>query len=111
MKFTPHDYQREISNFIGDRLDEHPGCAVFADPGTGKTASTLHAIEIGMLLGDFTRVLIVGPLRVIHLVWPDEIKKWGFPFSHEILHGTVKERETAMAKPADLHLINHDGIK
>ena len=41
-KFIPHDYQHLIINHILD----NERCAVFAGMGTGKTSSTLTALEI-----------------------------------------------------------------
>ena len=40
MKYSPHDYQKYVTNFILN----HPVAAVFLDMGLGKTAITLSAI-------------------------------------------------------------------
>ena len=58
-KFVPHDYQHLIINHILD----NERCAVFAGMGTGKTSSTLTALEI-LELFEPGPTLVVAPLRV-----------------------------------------------
>jgi len=55
---------------------EHEECGIFAHPGTGKTKAILDAITF--LLSDLAikGVLIVAPLRVATLTWPNEIELW-----------------------------------
>jgi SWI/SNF-related matrix-associated actin-dependent regulator 1 of chromatin subfamily A len=53
-------------------LKTHKQCCLFDDPGLGKTAQALHAIDPNQ------PVLIVCPASV-KAVWQQEIKKWGIP--------------------------------
>lgn len=49
----------------------------FAGMGTGKTSSTLTALERMYLAGEETQpTLVLAPLRVAQSTWPDEAKKW-----------------------------------
>ena len=57
-------------------LLEHAACALFLDPGLGKTSITLGAIKVLKKKKLLNKVLIVAPLRVCHLVWPKELEKW-----------------------------------
>jgi SNF2 family DNA or RNA helicase len=48
----------------------------FVCPGLGKTAATLAAMQDLMADGACRRALVVAPLRVARLTWPNEIRKW-----------------------------------
>lgn len=54
----------------------HERNAAFAGMGLGKTSSTLSSILALMADGACRKALIVAPLRVARLTWPNEIKKW-----------------------------------
>ena len=61
MKFTPHDYQKYIIDFIL----KHPKAFTILEMGMGKSVCTLTAIE--ELMNDrfeIDRVLVIAPLRV-----------------------------------------------
>ena len=47
-----------------------------AGMGLGKTASVLAATNHLIADGDMRGLLIVAPLRVAVLTWPDEVEKW-----------------------------------
>jgi len=49
---------------------------VFAGMGLSKTASTLWAMNDLMADGACRKALVVAPLRVSKITWPNEIKKW-----------------------------------
>jgi SNF2 family DNA or RNA helicase len=84
---------------------------MFADPGLGKTATTLQVIKTLHMVNPELRVLIVAPLRVVYSVWQQEIAKWE-SFRHLTstkLHG--KDKAKNLAKPATIFLINPEGLK
>ena len=87
-----------------------PGVGLLADPGLGKTATTLEILSMMRAIGEARRVLIVAPLRVIYSVWPEEIKKWHYPFKYSIGHGTPSERIKALNKCEDIFLINPHNV-
>ena len=62
------------------RMAEHliatPHCALFADMGAGKSATTLAAICQLRADLDVSRVLIVAPKRVASHTWPAEMARW-----------------------------------
>lgn len=70
--FTPEPYQREASRW----LVEHPHAALFVGMGLGKTAATLYALRDLFADGVIHGALIVAPLRVAKITWPEEVKKW-----------------------------------
>jgi nucleoside-triphosphatase THEP1 len=104
-----HAYQQRAFEFLLDRLSSQKGGGLFFEPGLGKTLTTLKVLEKLKADGVSARILIVAPLRVIYNVWPAEIEKWGFDFTHAIVHGGRKKRE-ALAKDVDIYLINPEGI-
>lgn len=113
MNFTPHQYQQAAIDFVSRRLGDEraEGAALWLDPGLGKTAITLRAIE--RLRADHglgRRVLVIAPLRVIYSVWPAEVRKWGFRFSTSIVHGSANQRRKALDAPADIYLLNPEGV-
>ncbi len=110
MKYHPHKYQTYASEFIKD----HNEAAVFLDCGLGKTSITLTALNDLMFDSfEFNKVLIIAPLRVAKVSWPDEIKKWDHLslFNYSLVLGTEKERREALAKKADLYIINRENVE
>lgn len=76
-----------------DALLDEPFCALFAKPGSGKTAIILSVLKILYSLGLMRRTLIVAPLQTCLSTWPDEIAKWtqfGF-FDWAFAHGARKD--------------------
>lgn len=106
MPWVPRAYMRKAVKF----LLEHACAALFLDPGLGKTSITLAAIKILKEKGLLKKVLIIAPLRVCHLVWPKEAKKWA-DFANlkiVVLHGPEKDR--LLTEPADIYVINPEGL-
>ena len=68
-----HSYQDEMAvNF----LKKNPFSALFVDLGLGKTIISLTLIADLLDNMSFEYALIVGPLRVVHQTWPNEIPIW-----------------------------------
>ena len=57
-------------------LKENEEALLFAGMGLGKTASVLTASDWLFADGSMRGLLVVAPLRVSVLTWPDEIEKW-----------------------------------
>lgn len=103
--YNLHDYQKDGVHWILS----HNSSGLFLPPGLGKSLITLSAIEILKTAKHVDRVIIVAPLRVIYMVWPQEVKKWGFDFSVGLLHGP--DKDSVIRKKHDLYLINPEGLK
>jgi SNF2 family DNA or RNA helicase len=110
MKYTPHEYQRFAQAFI----ESHDESAILLDCGMGKTVITLSAVE-NLLHDSFavSRVLVIAPLRVARLSWPDEIAKWDHlsGLTYAVATGTETERLEAIAKKADITIINRENVQ
>ena len=102
---TLHQHQKDGVNWVLSHL-----CSgLLFPPGLGKTLTVLTAIKTLKYANEIDRVLIVAPMRVCYLVWPLEIKKWGFNFSIGILHGP--DKDTVVRKKHDIYVINPEGLK
>jgi SNF2 family DNA or RNA helicase len=105
--WNPHEYQIRAMQM----LTSLPGAAMFADPGLGKTSTTLGAFAVLRQQGLTKGMLVVAPLRPAYRVWPLEVLKWD-DFSDlrvEVLHGPKKD--AALAREADIYVINYEGLK
>lgn len=109
MKYEPHAYQQ----YAIDYIKTHPVAAVFLDCGLGKTSIALTAIRDLLQAGEVHRVLIVAPIRVAKVSWPDEIRKWdhlaGLRFAVAV--GTQAERLAALKQDAEVTIINRENLQ
>ena len=109
MNFTPYQHQQAGINWIID----HPACALFWGMGTGKTVTTLTAID--RLLFDRLEdgpVLVIAPKRVAENTWSKETAKWEH-LRHlrvSLVTGTAKQRIAALNARADIYVINRENV-
>ena len=100
LKLEP--YQVELRDFLlsHDRAYTNVGL------GLGKTASTLDALNHLFMDGAIRSALVVAPLRVARMTWPNEIKKWSqFRWmKSEILAGQPPSGK------AQIYLINYERL-
>ncbi|HRF73853.1 MAG TPA: SNF2-related protein [Accumulibacter sp.] len=108
MIFSPRDYQGAIVRHI----IENPRCALWAGMGTGKTASTLTALEYLDLIEVVYPALVIAPLRVAESVWPDEVGKWDHLKHLRVspIVGSIKERIQALRHPAEIYTVNYETL-
>ena len=104
-----HEYQNYCVSFI----KEHPEAMLILSMGLGKTAITLTAI-LDLMFDRFEvgKVLIIAPLRVSKTVWPQERDDWEHAsfLQMSVITGSVKEREAALRKPADVYVVNRENV-
>ena len=109
MKFNPHEYQKYAIEYI----KTHPVAAILLGCGLGKTSIALTAID-DMLHDSFEvrKVLIVAPIRVAKVSWPDEIQKWDHlsDLRYAVAVGTQEERIAALQADADIYIINRENL-
>ncbi len=110
MQYEPHEYQSFATNYI----EHHPISALLIDMGLGKTVITLTAL-FDLLFDSFEihKVLVVAPLRVGLISWPDELKKWEHLhfLKSSIVIGTEIERLRALKAKADIYIINRENLE
>ena len=107
--FTPYPHQRAGIDWITER----PACALLWGMGTGKTVTTLTAID--RLLFDALEdgpVLVIAPKRVAENTWSKECQKW--PHLQHLrvskVMGTEKQRIQALNTTADLYVVNRENV-
>lgn len=54
--------------------------------------------------GTLKRALVISEINVIKLAWPEEIDKWGYPLTYQVIHGVPREEW----KEVDIYLLNCD---
>lgn len=109
MKFEPHEYQKYAIEYI----KTHPVAAILLGCGLGKTSIALTAID-DMLHDTFEirKVLVVAPIRVAKVSWPDEIQKWDHlsDLRYSLAVGTKEERLAALKADAEVYIINRENL-
>lgn len=105
MKFNPRPVQVDCAKFMLQR----PASAAFLDVGEGKTAITCMVVQALKAKKMFKGMIVVTTLKIVdHDVWPKDIKKFNFGFTHTILHG--KDRDKNLKKDVDVYLMNFDSL-
>ena len=102
MRYEPADYQRRLADFLASQ----DLAAGFASPGLGKTAATLDAFHQLMVDGAARAMLVVAPLRVATLTWPNEIAKWDFSRTWKV----ENLRDQKPSGRAQVYLINYESV-
>jgi SNF2 family DNA or RNA helicase len=107
--FTAKPYQEEGTKFLFSTLR----AALFMEPGTGKTMTTLNALDLFFKIGIPGPYLIIAPKRVARSTWMDEIKRWTHTrYMHvEIMVGSPSERLAALNAEADIKTINYENLQ
>lgn len=113
--FTPYPHQTAGIDWI----IEHPAAALLWGMGTGKTVTTLTAVD--RLLNDYLEdgpVLVIAPKRVAENTWSHEAEKWGHLNHLRVrkIMGTASERATAARSVfggpfADIYVINRENVE
>ncbi len=85
---------------------------LWLDMGLGKTAVSLTAIADRQSMIQSYGALVIAPLRVIQTVWRQEARKWEHTkhLRFSVIHGTPDIRERAFHLPADVYLVNYEGL-
>ena len=107
--FKPRDYQQSVIGFIQD----HERCNVWSGMGTGKSVSTLTALQGLAMVEDPFPALVLAPLRVATSTWPGEVEKWAHLNRVKIRSatGTPSQRTHLVhGHMADVVTINYDNL-
>lgn len=99
------DYQRAV---VGHML-AHERCNVWAGMGTGKTVSTLTALQGLALVEDPFPALVLAPLRVASSTWPGEVRKWAHLEGLRLADWSGTRHFDRMT-PADITTVNYDNV-
>ena len=105
-----HAYQdRAVTRFY-----EYPESIAVMPMGSGKTVVALSALNELFRDGALRRALIVAPLRVATIVWPDELNKWRAVLPYifmQVIKGNAQQRLNAMTDQfPNVHVINYENL-
>jgi hypothetical protein len=106
-KFVPFDAQRLSASF----LTMNSRCYLLNSMGLGKTLTALWGFDYLRKAKAVNRTLIVCPLSTMERTWADEIFRTFPAYDYSVLHGTRDRRLRLLAQPADIYIINTDGLK
>lgn len=112
--FTPYPHQKAGIDWI----IQHKACALFWGMGTGKTVTTLTAVDA--LLHDELEdgpVLVIAPKRVAENTWSKEATKWEHLRHLRVrrIMGIARQRLEAVyslieGPVADIYVINRENV-
>lgn len=93
-------------------LVTHNRAALFAGMGLGKTGMILSALERLFLNAETNGALIVAPLRVATLTWPDEVAKWDdFRWMRIADLRTADGLDRLKKRNSHLYILNYEQLK
>lgn len=82
---------------------------LFKSPGLGKTAVTLDWIDWLITTGRSPGVLVVAPIRVGLVTWPDQVEHWQFASWMRVVNMRTPEGAEAWEQgSAHIYIINFD---
>lgn len=105
--FPPFDAQK----FTAALISTNERCFVLNDLGTGKTRAALFAWDYLRRVGAAHTLLVVAPLSTLRRTWLVEVMQTLPGVKCNVLHGSAEKRRRLLAEPADIYVINHDGVK
>jgi len=108
MKFTPFHYQPRMIEHVREREQS----ALFCSPSMGKTVCILDVVSEWLLNGQSKGVLIVAPIRVCSITWPNQIRQWDHSSWMRVAHLRTPEGLRAWkAGSADIYLVNPEQLQ
>lgn len=110
MEYNPHGYQQ----YVTDKMIELPFMGAWLDMGLGKTVCTLTALhEMKYHRFCIRRALVIAPKKVAENTWSAEAAKWDHlqALRLSVVLGTAKQRRDALARTADVYIINRENVQ
>lgn len=104
MAITLMNHQQACSRF----WRQQPRSFNNSDPGTGKTIASIDAFA---KTPGAKRMLVLAPLSILRPAWGSDIDKMDLGMRWAVAHGSPKKRQEAFTDPADVVIMNHDGVK
>lgn len=94
------------------RVFKHRKLLLALDMGLGKTVIVLSAIQDLIDCFEVKKVLVVAPSRVAKETWPSEFGDWSHlsRLRYSVVLGKPAQREKALAKDADVYIINRENF-
>ena len=106
-RFKPFAAQIETANF----LSMHDRAFCLNSMGLGKTVTSLWSYDYMREAKMVNRALVVCPLSTMERTWADEVFKTFPHLECSVLYGSRERRKKLLKQPADVYVINTDGLK
>jgi len=106
-RFKPFEAQIETANF----LSMHDRAFCLNSMGLGKTVTSLWAYDYMREAKMVNSALVVCPLSTMERTWADEVFKTFPHLECSVLYGSRERRKKLLKQPADVYVINTDGLK
>lgn len=107
MKFIPAEPQKIFLK----HLQAHPKTMGFVGLGIGKTATVLQHISNLLLTADITAALVIAPLRVASLTWPNEAQDWDeFKWMRVVSLRTESGQRDFLNGRAHVYCLNYESL-
>ena len=107
----PEEPPFKIQKVTCNLLSENPRAYVLNDMGTGKTRTVYWTWDYLNKTDCAGRLLVVCKLSNLRDPWADEAFKIIPGRKVNLLHGSRKVRLQLLEDPADVYVVNHDGLK
>lgn len=105
--FNPLPHQPKMIEWMAER----DFSCLFVSPGMGKTAVTLHELDRQITNGESRGALIVAPLRVANLTWPEQVEEWSHSSWMTVANMRTPEGQQAWEDAsADIFVINYEQL-
>lgn len=105
-RHNPFEVQRSTATFLS--MQRRAFC--LNDMGTGKTNSALWAFDYLRSVKQAKRMVVVCPLSTMERTWADAVFMTFPHLDATVLYGTRDRRLKLLKQPADIYIINIDGI-
>jgi len=108
VRYEPRSWGRNAIQFVL----KNARAALWATPGIGKTSISYASVMLLRRKNLIKGALVVAPLNVIYNTWPAERQKWDQfkELTLRMLHGPKKMDALLDLEPADVYLINYEGL-
>jgi len=100
----------EVQKETVELLTENKRAYVLSGMGVGKSVCMLWAFDALKRLKQANKMLIVAPLSTLKFTWLREAFDFVPHLKCEVVYGTRAKRLEALARDADIYIINHDGV-
>ena len=104
---TPFDSQRATADLCSIARRAY----ILSEMGVGKSRAAAWAYDYLRREGQVHRLLVVAPLSTLVTVWENEFFENLPHLTVKVLHGSKAKRLKLLAQPADVYVINHDGVE
>lgn len=106
-RFKPFAAQEETATF----LTMHDRAFCLNSMGLGKTVTSLWAYDYLRSTKQVKKALVICPLSTMEDTWAKEVFRTFPHLDAQVLYGTKQRRIKLLAQPADVYIVNTDGLK